>query len=123
MSAPHFHALNAVVFQLVATLERYEQDLDMLMLDWPNTQRYEAMRMRMDEIQMYSSSVPSVAVAAVALLIAHSELVFSLWRSDPHAAPSGDELRRVGASHRATVESLRRQCLRELSRSEHATLM
>ena len=123
MSASHFHALSAIVFQLVATLERYEQDLEALLLDWPDAGRYEAVRRHMDAIQMYSSSVPGVAVAAVALLIAHSELVFILWRCEPGIPPAGVEVQRVCTGHRECVAALRRHCLRELARSEHATVM
>jgi hypothetical protein len=122
MAATHVPALSAIAFQLVATLEHYEQDLDALLLDWPDTQRYEAIRRHMDNIQMYSSSVPSLAVSAVALLISHSELVFTLWRGQPGSRPAGDELLRVRADHRGCVASLRRHCLRELSRGEHATM-
>jgi hypothetical protein len=122
MSAPHFHALNAIVFQLAATLDRYEQDIDALLGEWPDTRRYEAVRRHMDHLQMFSSSVPVVAVSAVALLIAHSELIFTLWRADPAQRPS-DELDRARRRLGDRVAALRKQCLRELSRTEHRTPM
>ena len=123
MSAPPTHALSAIVFQLVATLERYELDVDALLSRWPDTAGYDATRKHMDNVQMFSSSVPSVAVAAVGLLIAHSELMFTLWRADPKAIQRSDALHQARRGHRESVQALRRHCLRELARSEHATMM
>jgi hypothetical protein len=122
MSAPHFPALNAIVFQLAATVERYEQDVDALLDEWPDTRHYDAVRRHMDAIQMFSSSVAIVAVPAVALLIAHSELIFTLWRThQPQPPPAAlDTVRR---RLRDRVDTLRKQCVRELSRSDHPSIM
>ncbi|OYU72380.1 MAG: hypothetical protein CFE45_40285 [Burkholderiales bacterium PBB5] len=100
------------MFQLVATLERYELEVDALLGHWPDTERYAAVRKHMDNLQMYSSSVPAVAVAAVGLLIAHSELVFPLWRADTRQPAQDAPLQRARATHRDSVATLRRQCLR-----------
>lgn len=72
---------------------------------------------------MFSSSVSCVAVSAVALLMAHSELVFKLWRSEPTALAGNIDFAQARASHNECAAVLRRQCLRELSRTEHASLM
>jgi outer membrane murein-binding lipoprotein Lpp len=123
MSAPQFHALKSIVFQLAATLDHYEQDVEALLEQWPDTQRYDAVRRHMDAIQMFSSSVSVVAVPAVALLIAHSELIFTMWRTDQRPTPPVTDLDTAKCRLKNRVDALRKQCLRELSSSAHATLM
>jgi hypothetical protein len=113
MSASAHRALDAVAFQLVATVERYESHVDQLITSWLDMDAYRTVSSEIDEIQLYSSSLPQLAVQAVALLIAHSELVFALWRAWG-TRPDGHEVQECMRRHQACVWDLHRSCLKFL---------
>jgi hypothetical protein len=113
MSAPPRRAIEALAFQLAAAVEQYESHVDQLIDRWLDMDCYQTVSADIDEIQLYSSSLPQIAVQAVALLIAHSELIFSLWRHRDSSAQPG-ELEDCQRRHRACVADLRRSCLRFL---------
>lgn len=107
MSVSAQRALDAVAFQLAATVERYEDHVEQLVMGWLDMDCYRTVSAEMDEIQLLSSSLPQLTVPAVALLIAHSELVFSLWRD-------GRGLQECLRRHRACAAELHRRSLRLL---------
>lgn len=102
-----------MAFQLAALVERYDTHVDHLVHQWLDMDCYREVSAEIDEIQLYSSSLPQVAVQAVALLIAHSALIFSLWRNRSSATQS-PELQACLRRHRESVEQLHRSCLRLL---------
>jgi CDP-diacylglycerol pyrophosphatase len=108
MSIGAFRAIDAITLQVMATLETYERDAAELAQRWLDMDLYQAVSEEIDEIQRFSVAIPGVSVAAAALLIAHSELVYTLWRSD--------EPERVLDEHQAAIESLRRACMRRAMR-------
>jgi len=113
MSASHAPALDAIAFQLVAALERYDHNVETLLATWPgpDLNLYREVCEQIDSIRMYSSALPELRVAWVELLIGHAELVHTLWK----AQRSGDEdVARVRAHHGHSVATLRHRCVRLL---------
>lgn len=118
MPVPPHRAAKASAFRLAAMVEQYESHVDQLIERWLDMDCYQTVSADIDEIQLYSSSLPQIAVQAVALLIAHSELIFSLWRGRDSSAPPA-ELEDCQRRHRACVADLRRSCLRFLKQAAH----
>ena len=106
MSEPARGVLAAIAFQLAEALEHYQRDCTRLEATWFDPVLYRSVCDAMDRIQMYSTSLHGTSVMAVALLIAHSELVFTLWR--------GGDPARVRDEHAACVASMRGACLQRI---------
>lgn len=103
-------ALSAIAFQLVAALERYEQDLEQLRVNQQHLELYQRVSRHMDEMRMYSASLPQVSVPWVEVLIGHFELTHCLWRLQG----GGDKratLERLSEKHRGVVARLRDKAL------------
>ena len=117
MSAHHAPALDAIAFQLAAALERYEQDVAAMVDSWLDMDLYTQVSEQIEQIRMYSTALPQLSVQWAELLIAHAELVHSLWRlrfrDDPVDRGKLDDAR---ARHSACVESLKSRCMRLLAR-------
>ena len=119
MSASHAPELDAITFQLAAALETYEQHVTAMVDTWLDMDLYRQVSDEIEEIRMLSAALPQLSVHWVELLIAHAELVHSLWRlrfredGEDHA-----RLREVRDRHAACVHSLRGRCLRLLARRD-----
>jgi hypothetical protein len=120
MSASQARALDAVAFQLAATLDAYDVTFDALMRAWPDMDLYHRASASMDELKMYSAAVPQLSVPYVALLISHAELVHCLWKNGSGTAQPGDPLERARHDHRLAITSLRRKCLHLLAENAQA---
>jgi hypothetical protein len=121
MSAHDAPAFDAIAFQLAAALDRYDQDVGAMVETWLDMELYRCVSDEVEHIRLLSASLPQLSVAWVELLIAHAELVHSLWRlrfnDDATDRVKLDEVR---ARHNDCVQSLRKRCLRLMSRSENA---
>lgn len=104
-----FRAVKALAFQLAAALERYEEHACAFAERCLDTELYRTLSAEIDEIQRFSASLPGISVAAVALLIAHSEFVYTVLREGDSQA--------ARLKHEAAVGALRRACLRQIARS------
>ena len=118
MSAIECHVLDSVAFQLVAALEQYDALAVQTIAAWPDLERYRAMSDQVEQLRMYSSSLPQVRVQWVELLIAHAELAHSLWRMQygPTQAVQG----RVGTvrdHHADCIAALRNRCLQVIAQN------
>jgi hypothetical protein len=121
MSASEAPALDAIAFQLAAALEKYDLDVNRMVDTWLDMERYRVVSEEIDRIRLYSSALPSLNVHWVELLIAHAELVHSLWRLRFREEEADREkLQQVRERHSRCIESLRVRCLRLLSRNEKA---
>jgi hypothetical protein len=120
MTASHAPVLDAIAFQLTAALDVYERDVDSMVACWLDMDLYRKVSDEVEEIRMYCAALmPQLSVAWAELLIAHAELVHSLWRLRfREDAEDGERLREVRARHDACLKSLRARCLRYLARSE-----
>lgn len=122
MSASQSQALDAIAFQLAAALERYEQDAGTMVDTWLDMDVYRRVSDEVEEIRMYSAALPQLSVRWVELLIAHAELVHSLWRLRFREDEADrDRLAEVRQRHADCVQALRGRCLRLLARSMHRT--
>jgi hypothetical protein len=120
MSASHASTLDAIALQLAAALDTYERDVDAMVASWLDMDLYSRVSDEVEEIRMYCAALmPQLSVHWAELLIAHAELVHSLWRlrfrEDAH---DGERLRELRARHDGCLQSLRTRCLRFLARSE-----
>ena len=119
MSASHAPALDAIAFQLVVALDRYEADTERMVDTWLDMELYGSVSDQVEQIRMYSITMPELAVFWVELLIAHAELVHSLWRLRFRADEANRE--RIGQLHQrhaSCVASLKGRVLRVLCRSD-----
>lgn len=122
MSASEAPALDAIAFQLVAALEEYDVGAADMVDTWPDMERYRRVSEQIDRIRLYSAALPSLSVHWVELLIAHAELVHSLWRLRfREDGADRERLHQVREHHGHCVESLRTRCLRVLTRSSETT--
>ena len=111
MSAHPQAQLDAIAFQLAATIESYEQHVEALLAAWPDMERYRTVSESIEEIRRYASALPVVSVQFVALLIAHTELVHALWKqsNDPGLA-ANRALPPARAQHAECTAVLRQKC-------------
>lgn len=118
MSASHAPVLDAIAFQLAAALDRYEQDVESMVESWLDMELYGRVSEEVEEIRVFCAALmPQVSVHWVELLIAHAELVHSLWRLRfREDSADGERLREVRSRHDACVASLRARCIRLLTR-------
>ena len=113
MSALSNPPLDAIALQLVAALGKYEADVDRMIETWLDMDLYRDVSDQVERIRMYSASLPALNVVWTELLIAHAELVHSLWRLRFQVA-AGDRARlaEVRDRHSASLAALRQRCMR-----------
>jgi hypothetical protein len=117
MSASQASALDVISFQLAAALDTYDQDLEEMVETWLDMDLYGKVSDEIEEIRRYSAALPQLSVPWVELLIAHGELVHSLWRLRFQEVESDRErLAEVRDRHTACVRSLKARCVRMLAR-------
>ena len=113
MSARQAQAFDAIAFQLVAALERYESSAAAMVAGWMDMELYRTCGREIEEIRRYSAALPQLSVAWVELLIAHAELVQTLWRNgQPGSDPK--RLNDVLVHHKTCIQLLRGRALRHL---------
>ena len=119
MSASQAPALDAIAFQLAAALEDYEQHVAVMVDTWLDMELYREVSDQIEQIRMFCAALPQFGPPWVELLIAHAELVHSLWRLRFRDDPSDrKKLGQVRTRHAAAVESLKGPCMRLLARRE-----
>ena len=119
MSAFPASAIDAIAYQLVAALDRYELDTARMVDAWPDMDLYHEVSAQLEEIRMYCVPVTGVRVQWVDLLIAHAELVHVLWRVQyGRQTEDASDLQPVREHHADCIQSLRQRCLRYLARSQ-----
>ena len=120
MSASHASALDAIAFQLAAALDRYGEDVERMVDTWLDMELYGRVSDQVEDIRVLSAALPQLSICWVELLIAHAELVHSLWRLRfREEAADRERLDAVHARHSACVASLKNRCLRTLVRGEN----
>ena len=117
MSASQSQALDAIAFQLAAALEKYDHDAGTMVETWLDMDLYRQVSDEVEQIRMYSAALPQLSVQWVELLIAHAELVHSLWRLRFRELDADrDRLAEVRRRHGDCVRTLHARCLRVLLR-------
>lgn len=116
MSAAQAPALDAIAFQLVGALEKYDRDVVAMMESWRDLDLYRAASTQLDEVRLYCSVLRDVRVQWVELLITHAELVHCLWRvqygNEQLALEKAADVRE---HHADAIKALRNRCLRVIS--------
>ena len=121
MSASPAPALDAIAFQLAAALEDYEQQVTAMVDTWLDMDLYHEVSEHIETIRMLSATLPQLGAPWVELLIAHAELVHSLWRLRVRDdAADREKLQGVRARHTLAVQSLKAPCLGLLARGQQA---
>jgi hypothetical protein len=111
MSASHAPLVDVIVFQLMATLEQYELDVERLVASWLDMECYREVSERIEAIRGYSAALPQLSAQWVELLIAHAELVHCLWRSQNLRSAEREPL--VAAAlrqHGTCIRTLHERC-------------
>jgi hypothetical protein len=122
MSAFQSQALDAIAFQLVAALDQYDRDAGTMVDTWLDMDLYRRVSEEIEEIRMYSAALPQLSVHWVELLIAHAELVHSLWRLRFREIEADrGRLAELRERHTDCVKALRGRCLRVLARGVQRT--
>ncbi|MBK6004792.1 hypothetical protein JJB11_01705 [Ramlibacter ginsenosidimutans] len=103
-----------IACQLARALERYDEQSAEMVRTWLDMELYAEVSKGVDEMRGYCASLPRLSVAWVEFLIAHSELVFSLWRSGSRPSRSCPELEACVGKHTAALGHLRQGCARLL---------
>jgi hypothetical protein len=110
MSVSQGPALSAVAVQLAATLDAYERDVALLVGVPFNPEAYRRVSRQMDEMRMYSATLPPLSVAWVEVMICHFELTHGLWRVQKDGGDAA-ELRELQVRLREAVRRLSRKCV------------
>jgi hypothetical protein len=117
VSAPQFHAAEAVAFQLAAALELYEEGVGQLMAAASfDCALYSRVSRAVDEMRLYCASLPSLSVPWVHLLITHAELMHCFFEG----ARDGQVSTETGSCrerHLHALGALRQKCLYQFSRA------
>jgi hypothetical protein len=118
MAATHAPVLDAIAFQLAAALERYEQDLTLLLDTGFDMELYRDISEQVEHIRMFAAALPQLSVPWVEVLIAHAELIHHMWRvQNARPAPPARELSALRDRHGAAVRRLHAGCVRLIARS------
>jgi len=122
MSGSQALALDAVALQLRAALDQYEADVNGMVDEWLDMERYHAVSEQIERIRQYSAALPALRVQWMELLIAHAELVHSLWRRRFQEVDADRQLLAQSRErHARCVQSLRERCLRMAARGPEAS--
>jgi hypothetical protein len=109
MSASQALALTAVAYQFSAALQSYAEDMDRLVQEGAQAERYQRISGRMDEMRLYAVSLPTLSAAWVEVLIRHFELTHKLLRAQQQRTAA--DLADVQFGWRDAVQRLSRKCL------------
>jgi hypothetical protein len=116
MSASQAPPIDTLAIQLAGALELYERDMERLIGTWLDVDLYHAVTGHVDRIRFFATALPQASLVWVELLIAHSELVHSLWRLRlDEGGPGGGAPEGVLSRHAAGVAAMKACCLRLLS--------
>ncbi len=122
MGAPHYliatATSSAVAFHMVAALEIYSEEMEQLVSMRLNMDRYQRVSEQVGVIQRHCLALPSFSVAGVELLIAHSEVIYAVWRAQDLPVPMEcDDVAGRWNDLLACIERMRRLSLNRLVRS------
>jgi hypothetical protein len=116
MSASQAHALSAIAFQLAATLESYEEDVDRMLRAPFDPEQYQRVSRHVDNMRLYASALPALSVAWVEVLIRHFELTHGVWRVQQEVGDDVD-LKLLQAQLSEAVRRLARKCTQLMPRA------
>jgi hypothetical protein len=108
MSAPPGRALHTIASQLLSLLEDYDNDVARMVRSWPDDAQFQRVWDHVEHIRLYSGAVPQARVQATSVLIAHTEIVRLLCRSQArYETGMGSDIAAARANHRECLAALR----------------
>jgi len=117
MSASHAPVLDAITFQLLDALEKYDRDFARMVDTWLDMDLYGDVSDQVEAIRTYCGTLPELSVQWAELLIAHAELVHMLWRLRFEDSAHGRErLHAMRERHSNCIALLGARCRRLLGR-------
>ncbi|TWO71613.1 hypothetical protein FN976_09570 [Caenimonas sedimenti] len=108
MSSTQHEAFPAIAVQFSAALAAYEGDVRRIVSPQIDPELYHQIGLRMDEMRMYASSLPTVSVLWVDVMIRHFELMHGMWQQS-REGPRVDVAVLLAAQVEA-VAALRERC-------------
>lgn len=99
-------ALRCSAFNLMTALDAYDVASARMVDRWLDIELYADFSSQIDAIRQHGVSVPSLTVHSLQLVIAHSELVCTLWQSSS-VSVSAAKLQEVMERHTLAVNVLR----------------
>lgn len=113
MLPSHAAELSAIAFQLLASVEDYEQALADVPVQGPEPELLARLAADFDQMQLQAATLPQLSVSWVALLISRAELMHRLWVPHQNHAPhAGGEFGELLEQHREAVHALRCRAMR-----------
>lgn len=109
-------AVRVDTFDLVCALDAYGAAATRLVERWFDTETYADCQRQIDAIRDHGVTQPALTVLSLQLVIAHAELVSTLWQS-ASVDVSAAHLQEVRARHAVAIELLRAGSA-QLQRSE-----
>lgn len=100
-------------FDLLSALDAYDVAAQRLVASWLDMEVYSDFSRKVDAIRDHGAAVPALTVLSLQLVIAHSELVSTLWQN-ASVGVSTEGMRDVQDRHTAAVEALRASATRLL---------
>jgi hypothetical protein len=93
-------------FNLMSALDAYDLASSQLVERWLDMDLYTEFSKQIDAIRDHGVAVPTLTVLSLELVIAHSELVSTLWQNASVGVPA-PKLYEVQARHTAAINMLR----------------
>src|SRR4051812_12468211 len=83
----HAGERRAIAFQLLAALEKYDQELGPLLKGY-DPERYTDLSRQFDQLRLYVASLPELSVPWVSVLISRAEMTYALFKARGDARAS-----------------------------------
>jgi signal transduction histidine kinase len=110
MAASEARITAAIASQMLAALEQYGAEVELILTEGSQDGSYARLGHRLDEIKRYASSAPQLSRPWAELLISHFELVSAVWQ---YGNSSGAvDVREVHDKHKLAVERIGVECRR-----------
>jgi hypothetical protein len=97
---------------VLAALERYRLHVGQLTGPLVNPELYRTVSQDLDEVRRCCQPLPALSSGWIALLIAHAELMHSLWQATRPAGPGKPERSKLLARVHENVDALQADCMR-----------
>lgn len=110
--------VEATSFQALALIERYEEHIEHFLADPDEHKHYQQVCRDIDTLQRQCLGLPTLSVAGVELLIAHTDLVCAVWSSRVETPLRCGEVDQKRGRLQAALTHVRTRCMRHVTRSQ-----
>lgn len=106
MSAPDHSTREAIVFELIAGLALYEEDVRLLCSGWLDMDQYQLVSQEVDDLRLIAGALPWLSMPWGALLASHAELIHGLWKAGKTHGGDEESVARLLEDHIAAIRSM-----------------